>query len=67
MWGLIPSPGIESMHWEHRVLANGPPVVQSLSCVQLFAAPWTAARQPFLSFTISLSLELAQTHVHWSQ
>ena len=30
-------------------------VVQSLRCVQLFATPWTAARQPFLSFTISLS------------
>ena len=30
--------------------------VQSLSCVQLFATPWTAARQA--------SLELAQTHVH---
>ena len=31
-------------------------VVQSLSCVQLFATPWTAARQAFLSFTISRSL-----------
>ena len=30
--------------------------VQSLSCVQLFATPWTAARQTFLSFTISWSL-----------
>ena len=30
--------------------------VQSLSHVQLFATPWTAARQA--------SLELAQTHVH---
>ena len=28
-------------------------VVQSLSCVQLFATPWTAARQAFLSLTIS--------------
>ena len=27
--------------------------VQSLSCVQLFAAPWTAAHQASLSFTIS--------------
>ena len=34
----------------HRV------VVQSLSCVQLFATPWTAACQAFLSFTISWSL-----------
>ena len=31
-------------------------VVQSLSCIQLFATPWTAAHQPSLSFTISWSL-----------
>jgi len=31
-------------------------VFQSLSCVQLFATPWTAACQASLSFTISLSL-----------
>ena len=31
-------------------------VVQSLSCVQLFATPWTAACQASLSFTISQSL-----------
>ena len=31
-------------------------VVQSLSHVQLFATPWTAARQVSLSFTISQSL-----------
>ena len=31
-------------------------VVQSLSCFQLFATPWTAARQASLSFTISHSL-----------
>ena len=31
-------------------------VVQALSCVQLFATPWTAARQASLSFTISWSL-----------
>ena len=30
-------------------------VVQLLSCVQLFATPWTAARQDSLSFTISQS------------
>ena len=30
--------------------------VQSLSCVRLFVAPWTAARQASLSFTISQSL-----------
>ena len=31
-------------------------VVQSLSYVQLFVTPWTAARQASLSFTISLNL-----------
>ena len=31
-------------------------VIQSPSCVQLFATPWTAARQASLSFTISQSL-----------
>ena len=31
-------------------------VDQSLSCVQLFATPWTTAHQASLSFTISLSL-----------
>ena len=30
--------------------------VQSLSCVQLCATPWTAACQAFLSITNSLSL-----------
>ena len=31
-------------------------VVQSLSRVQLFSTPWTAACQAFLSFTMSRSL-----------
>ena len=31
-------------------------VVQSLSCVRLFATPWTTAHQASLSFTISQSL-----------
>ena len=31
-------------------------VVQLLSCVWLFVTPWTAARQPSLSFTVSQSL-----------
>ena len=34
-------------------------VVQSLSCVQLFATPWTAARQASLSLIISQSLLLS--------
>ena len=31
-------------------------IVQSLSCVWLFATPWNAARQAALSFTVSQSL-----------
>ena len=31
-------------------------VVQSLSCIQLFVIPWTAALQASLSFTISWNL-----------
>ena len=31
-------------------------VVQSLSCVQLFATPWTTAHQASLSFSVSRSL-----------
>ena len=31
-------------------------VVHSLSCVRLFATPWTAARQASLSLTVSWSL-----------
>ena len=37
-------------------LKFGVSIVQSLSCVQLFATPWTAARQASLTFTISQSL-----------
>ena len=33
-----------------------PVVVQSLSHVRLFATPWTAAHQAFLSFSIAQSL-----------
>ena len=35
---------------------KGRTIVQSLSCVQLFAGPWTAACQASLSFTVSQSL-----------
>ena len=31
-------------------------IVQSLSCVQLLATPWTVARQAFRSFTVFQSL-----------
>ena len=37
-------------------ISNRFAVVQSLSCVQLFATPWTAACQASLSFTISQTL-----------
>ena len=35
-------------------------VVQSLSCVQFFATPWTTAHQAFLHYLP----EFAQTYVH---
>ena len=39
-----------------RIIINYQVVVQLLSCVWLFAIPWTAARQASLSFIISQSL-----------
>ena len=38
-------------------------VLQSLSCVWLFATPWTAATPSFP--VLHHLLKLAQTHVHW--
>ena len=64
----LPDPGIEPLSLTSSSLAGGfliigsswdalfsPPIVavQLLSCVRLFATPWTAARQVSLSFTIS--------------
>ena len=41
---------------EHeQMLDRGQVVVQSLSCVQLFVTPWTAARQASLSISNSRS------------
>ena len=40
-------------------------VVQSLSCVQLFVTPWTAAQQASLSFTISHSLLKLMSLSRW--
>ena len=40
------------LYHQHRIVV----VVQSLIHVELFATPWTEARQASLSFTISLSL-----------
>ena len=42
--------------WQERILHSQIVVVQSLSHVWFFAAPWTAVRQASLSFTISWSL-----------
>ena len=51
-WGLFPPP------WISPWMRAGPTAfsVQSLSYVQLFAAPWTAAHQASLSITNSCSL-----------
>ena len=47
-------------YWHFKLsgwfIMSGVVVVQSLSHVQLFATPWTAAHQASLSFTISQSL-----------
>ena len=52
------SPEEEPPSWTAPITSDLTPshVVQSLSCVQLFAPPWTAALQVPLSFTISPSL-----------
>ena len=42
----------EALRWRFGLACS----VQSLSRVQLFVTPWTAARQASLSFTISWSL-----------
>ena len=43
--------------WEKDILVTySVQSIQSLSCVCLFATPWTAALQASLSFTIALSL-----------
>ena len=39
--------------WTSVIINASIVVAQSLDCVQLFAAPWTAAHQAPLSFTIS--------------
>ena len=43
-------------HEKHMCLHGYVVVVQLLSCVLLFATPWTAAHRASLSFTISRSL-----------
>ena len=67
MWNLVSRPGINPgplalSHWTTRAIKKGEHrrtdvlhfvvIVQSLSCVLLFATPWTVARQVSLSFTI---------------
>ena len=50
-------PAVGKLAWSQEpVSLLGFAVVQSLSCVRLFATPWTAACQPSLSFTNSQSL-----------
>ena len=58
-WGGEP---FESLWWDGFAMYFV--VVQSLSRVWSLWAPWTAARQASLSFTI-YRLEFAQIQVHW--
>ena len=46
----------EGRHWTVLDTHQAGVVVESLSRVQLFLTPWTAARQAFPSFTISQNL-----------
>ena len=48
--------GIWASAWKTQIAVVAVVVVQLLSCVQLFASPWTEAHQASLSFTISWSL-----------
>ena len=47
---------LQQHHWKEGGILHRGSVVQSLSCVQLSATPWTAARQASLSSTVSRSL-----------
>ena len=63
--GIFPTQGLNLnllhlLHWQtdslplsHLGSPSYPVLVQSLSCVWLFATPWTVARQASLSFTSS--------------
>ena len=52
---LPPEMNSHPLYWKCWVLTMTA-VVQSLSCVQLFATPWTAAHQASLSFVIFRNL-----------
>ena len=54
-WMVLPQ-GFKNASTIFRELSVQFSSVQSLSCVQLFATPWTAARQASLSITNSWSL-----------
>ena len=55
---LLPESGNleEETLWQSQPSPRGGVAVHSLSCVQLFVTPWTAAPQVSLSFTVSWSL-----------
>ena len=53
---LVSSSSFEPLNWEQRQGKKLDHSDQSLSCVQLFVTPWTAAGQASLSITNSRSL-----------
>ena len=74
--GDLPDPGIEPVSLVSLALASRffttvppgkPPSLHQFSCVQLFATPWTAARQASLSITNSQSLHVHRVSdaIHW--
>ena len=62
IWGVRLSRGVKNRVPLHIILLQLFSSVQSLSRVQLFATPWTAARQASLSITNSRSLPKFMSH-----
>ena len=62
VWSILFPPNLHLLHLLYHLEASPGRyfssfvVVQLLTCVWLFAIPWTAARQASLSFTVSQSL-----------
>ena len=55
LWVRFPDGGLLNQRVNTCVILLAA-VIQSLSCIRLFATPWTTARQASLSFAISWSL-----------
>ena len=56
LWTFSLRPSFTFLWWKPSILISSVQLVQSLSCVQLFATQWTAAQQASLSITNYWSL-----------